>query len=521
MALGGWLASGCAGPRPAAAPPGAGPSAPAHAQQGTPPFDPSARYGTEPAVTLTRVEADALDAIRGHLGGAGARLRLSGSLVSAARVLARRNAAAGTAVAELSQLRAALAQGLSYDPAPTQFAAEGDAANVRASLPALVAGAGGATHLGVGAVEAGGTVHVVVLAAVRRARLEPFPRDVPPGATLTLSGALAPGLHGARVVVTTPSGAVIEAETQGEGAAFQAPLRFPEQGPYLVEVVSQGADGPAIAALLAVRAGAGTLTAPAIGEGGAAASASDPEGQVLAALNALRARRGLPALRRSPGLDQVARRHSEDMRRAGRIAHVLPGGAGPSERVAAARIAFREVRENVARGESALAAHAAAAESPAHLENILAPGISEVGLGVSQDSAGAYLTELFAAPVVQDDGPLTLDARVREALWRERARRKLPPLTADPFLDAIARQGAADLRDRDADPRARPDLAGDALRRRRLAADDVYVATSPEEAARSANLPDPRYRRVGVGVVQASSRRFGPGRLFIAVVYSD
>jgi len=122
---------------------------------------------------------------------------------------------------------------------------------------------------------------------------------------------------------------------------------------------------------------------------------------------------------------------------------------------------------------------------------------------------------------VQDDGPLTLDARVREALWRERARRKLPPLTADPFLDAIARQGAADLRDRDADPRARPDLAGDALRRRRLAADDVYVATSPEEAARSANLPDPRYRRVGVGVVQASSRRFGPGRLFIAVVYSD
>jgi uncharacterized protein YkwD len=190
--------------------------------------------------------------------------------------------------------------------------------------------------------------------------------------------------------------------------------------------------------------------------------------------------------------------------------------------VRAAGIPFRQVRENVARGDSALGAHEAAVESPAHLENIIDPAVTRVGLGVSQSAAGAtYLTELFLEPAAADDGPLTLDARVREALWRERARRRLPPLTADPFLDEIARQGAAALRDSDADPRARPDLAGEALRRRQLAGGDVYVATSPDEAVQSQNLPDPRYRRVGVGVVQAASRRFGASRLFIAVVYSD
>ncbi len=56
---------------------------------------------------------------------------------------------------------------------------------------------------------------------------------------------------------------------------------------------------------------------------------------------------------------------------------------------------------------------------------------------------------------------------------------------------------------------------------RRLAAADGFVASAPGEATRSRNLPDARFRRVGVGVVEGSSRRFGAARLFIAVVYTD
>jgi hypothetical protein len=50
---------------------------------------------------------------------------------------------------------------------------------------------------------------------------------------------------------------------------------------------------------------------------------------------------------------------------------------------------------------------------------------------------------------------------------------------------------------------------------------DVFVASDPGEAVRSANLRDRRFRRVGVGVAEGDSRRFGAGRLFVAVVYTD
>jgi hypothetical protein len=50
---------------------------------------------------------------------------------------------------------------------------------------------------------------------------------------------------------------------------------------------------------------------------------------------------------------------------------------------------------------------------------------------------------------------------------------------------------------------------------------DVFVASGPEEAARSANVRNARFRRVGVGVALGDSARFGAGRLWIAVVYTD
>jgi uncharacterized protein YkwD len=473
-------------------------------------------------VELSAAEQTAFEVARAQLGRGDERPRLSGALVLAARALARGNAAGRRGAAELPALRAALAEGLSYDPAPTQFwlTVDPDPASLRRALESALTRGLGSTRVGVGAALAGGALQVVVLAAVRHARLDPVARDLVREGSVLVSGSLGPGLTGARVYVTEPSGRAREVAASGGGAAFRAPLRLAEPGPFLLEVVAQGAGGPLVVALLAVRVGevplgAPDLAAPPVREG------RDPEEQVLDALNALRVRSGLAQLSRSVVLDGVARRHSEAMRRAGRIGHAVPGSPSTGERVDAARIGYRVVRENVARGPSALAAQAAAAESPAHLANILDPAVREVGVGVAQDAEAAFLTEIFVQPAAVDEGPLTLDARVREAIWRERARRGLPPLTADPFLDAIAREGAAALRDSDADPRASPALASAALARRQLAADDVYVAAAPEEAVRSANLPDPRYRRVGVGVVQAASRRFGPGRLFIAVVYSD
>ena len=148
-------------------------------------------------------------------------------------------------------------------------------------------------------------------------------------------------------------------------------------------------------------------------------------------------------------------------------------------------------------------AHAKIEESPAHLANVLAEAL-QVGVGVARGTlpSGApavYVTEILVQP--PDDGresALMPDARVREALWRERARLGHPPLTGDPALDALARDAAERMRGADApDP---GDLGTRALVGRGVAAVDVFVASAPTEAIRSRNLPDPRFRRVGVGV---------------------
>jgi uncharacterized protein YkwD len=132
-----------------------------------------------------------------------------------------------------------------------------------------------------------------------------------------------------------------------------------------------------------------------------------------------------------------------------------------------------------------------------------------------------YLTEVFLLPVEDgSDDRMTPEARVREAIWRERARLQASPMVSDPSLDALAREAAREML-RDGEPEGER-LGAHALRLgRKLAAVDAFVATKPSDAARSKNLPDRRFRRVGVGVAIGDSARYGNGLLWIAVVYTD
>jgi uncharacterized protein YkwD len=340
-----------------------------------------------------------------------------------------------------------------------------------------------------------------------------------------LAGELRAGLHAPRIFVTLPSGEVQERAAPGT-SAFRTTLPFAERGRYVVEVVAEGADGPTVVALMVISAGRAPVQSPAEASADDPADPAQAGAAVLAELSALRARHGLGPVSSSPELDAVARRHSAAMGAAGKVAHLVPGSPGAGERLGRAGIPYRRVFENVAAAHSALAAHRTAAGSPAHLKNMLEPRVTRVGIGIERQRLPSgdplvYLTEILVEP--PDDaeaGRLTPEGRVREALWNERARLKLPPLLADAALDELAREGAKELRRRDA--RELPDLTRGALALGRgLAAADGFVANAPQETTRSRNLPDARFRRVGVGVVEGSSRRFGPARLFIAVVYTD
>lgn len=506
----------------AASSPGAVPHAPPAA------VSPSAApgtYGPEPEVKLGPIESRALDAVRARLGERGSRPRPSGALSLAARELARAAALGESEPLARGRVRAALARALAYDAAPVALIVTAPAAAALDALAAALPRAR-ATHAGAGASERGGSVVLVVLTSERQARLQDFPRDVAPGAVAVLRGKLGAGLSQPRVFLTLPSGVVIE-KAAGTARDFEARLEFPERGAYAVEVVGTGAGGPEVAALFAVSAGGASLDAPAERSPEDPADDAEAEAAVLRAVNALRRRHGLPPLVAAPELAGIARRHSAVMAAQGRVAHVLPGSGEVGGRLRAAGVPYRGVYENVARASTALGAHETLEGSPAHRGNLLRPDAARVGVGIARvertpGDRAVYLTEVLVAPL--DDGaesPLTPEGRVREALWRERQRLRLPALSSDVALDELAREAARELHRRDG---ASPDALGDralALGRRTIAAVDAFVASGPAEAIRSANLRDPRFARVGVGVAMGDSRRFGAGRLWIAVVYTD
>jgi uncharacterized protein YkwD len=478
-------------------------------------------YGPEPETHLAPIERQLLEVASAALGGA----RASSALSVAARELAGRAAAGELAASSGLASREVLARALCYDPSPAVYSVRARPEDAAEALARLLPGSS-ASHVGAGAVDREGLLHAVVLAVQRKAALDPFPREVPAGGAAVLSGTLARGLRSARVFVGRPAGDVREVDNAATGARFRARIAFPERGAYTVEVIGDGARGPEVAALLTVAAGGARLEAsPAAGVG--ADDPGDPaaaEARIVQAINATRARRGLPPVQATGDLAALARRHSAAMRDAATVAHVLPGSGEIGERLRRAGIPYRAAFENVAQGPTGQAAHAKIEESPAHLANVLAQA-AQVGVGIARGAlpSGApavYLTEILVEP--PDDGrqsALTPDARVREALWRERARLGRAPLLADAALDALAREAAEAMRR--ADTPDAGDLGTRALAGRGIAAVDVFVASAPAEAVRSRNLPDPRFRRAGVGVATGDSRRYGARRLWIAVVYTD
>lgn len=517
------LASACA----AARPPDPVTAPPAPAGTAARPCGP---YGDEAPVQRSAFEARAWNELSERLRSSGVRLRPSGALDRAARALAAGAADGAAQPLARGRVQLALREAGAFDPAPTAHLVSGQPDETLAALLAR-AGTDEVTHAGIGERRAGASVHVVLLLARRRARLDRFPGALSPGADARLQGELL-GLVHPRAFVTRPDGASEEIPLQG-GREFSTALRFARPGLHQVEIVGTGDRGPAVAALLSVAVGGAPCgVGPEAAPAPAAAPAPEPadprsaEAAVVEAANRTRAAHGLPALIPSDAIIRVARAHSERMLAARAVAHVLGREGDLADRLTSAKVPFRHAYENVASAATALEAHAATEESPAHRANLLSADASLIGVGVARGAlptgeAVTYLTEILVEPPRGDENErLTLDARVREAIWRERARRGLPPLTNDLTLEAIAREAAATMRARDSGEVE--GIAEAALKAgRKLAAADAFIARAPDEALRSRNLTDARFRRVGVGVVTGDSRRFGPARLFIAVVYGD
>jgi len=375
-------------------------------------------------------------------------------------------------------------------------------------------------HIGVAAAELPGGHGAVVcaLSALHGTDLRHIPGQVEELDTVIVAGRLAPELSRPRLFVTHPSGDVEEMGLIAAGGEFATRVMLRETGEHSIEILADGPGGPQVAALRRVFAGVKPPQAPP-----AAPKMAPGLAGVEAAIAHLRASRGLPALQRDELLDTVAEAHSKEMVRLRTFAHVLPTDGSLTDRLRGRGYVYRSAGENIGLSDDAATAHEAIVGSPAHLANLLDPRHRKLGLGQvrgpSPDGGeGVYLTEVLAAPVVGSNDPA---ADVARLLFSERRKRGLPELARNAALDKVASRevqfaagtGALKLQG-DADGKALEQIPG-----LESAVAELFVGSAPDVAARSKNLGDARWKYVGVAATYASSKTYGPGRLWVVLLY--
>jgi len=136
--------------------------------------------------------------------------------------------------------------------------------------------------------------------------------------------------------------------------------------------------------VLAVSTGAGATTMTPPPPSSAGATPTRGEYAIVRAMNAVRARSGVPALRMGRALTRAARAHSVDMARRGYFDH----GAFV-QRLRSFGVRAPYIGENLAYGTQTLTAAAIVQmwiASPPHRENLLDRGFRLIGVGVAGSS---------------------------------------------------------------------------------------------------------------------------------------
>ena len=212
--------------------------------------------------------------------------------------------------------------------------------------------------------------------------------DAPaPDTTPRFAGELAPGYTSPQVMVARPDERVerLTVARFGRHAWADIPL---DGGPgiYEVELLVEGDRGAEVVALLPLAVGVPAPEAPAIPRRGPSIGAVEDglpaERRLVALINRDRARLGRSALKTDRSLDRTADKHARAMAAAGMVAHVLPGGRGPADRLARAGVSATLFYENVAMARTIEQAHTELWASPSHRLALLDPELNRIGVAV-------------------------------------------------------------------------------------------------------------------------------------------
>lgn len=125
------------------------------------------------------------------------------------------------------------------------------------------------------------------------------------------------------------------------------------------------------------------------------------EQRLLVLTNAERKKNDVAPLRGNATLFQVARAHSFNMAKQGKMEHELDGKT-PFDRLNAASFRYSWAGENIAYGDGSISLDAIMRgwmDSEGHRRNILNPMYTDIGLGIARDPNGRlFYTQVFARP---------------------------------------------------------------------------------------------------------------------------
>lgn len=113
----------------------------------------------------------------------------------------------------------------------------------------------------------------------------------------------------------------------------------------------------------------------------------------LSDMNNYRAQNSLPPVRWNDTLNTAATVHSDDMAGTDNVAHEGSDGSQSHQRVKRLGYNYSTVAENVAAGQKSWSkVFKAWQDSPGHDKNLLAPGVTEMGLALTYDPETEFIT---------------------------------------------------------------------------------------------------------------------------------
>lgn len=221
----------------------------------------------------------------------------------------------------------------------------------------------------------------VVALAASHARIAPVPRQVPRGQPVELRAELAPGWSRPEWLTTAPDGRV-----RRLSAALEQTLEGLEPGTHQVELLARGPSGLEVIANFPIGVGEEPVVESVDLSGILWAPTAEA---FLQAANHIRQRAGLPPLQRDEQLDRIAASHTRDMAQSRFFAHESPTHGSTHERMRRAGFPFERYGENIGRARSSEEIHTLWLRSPGHRANLLDPGFTHIGLGVTTDGSTA------------------------------------------------------------------------------------------------------------------------------------